>query len=88
MNSAVRGKSARDAVDDVGDVRRAAADEDRHPGRRRERARRAAQVADERPALVAVRAVRRVDVNAVRSPFVVAARAVATNRSRGPFGSP
>ena len=28
-----------------------------------------------------------VSVNAVRSPLVVAARAVATNRSRGPFGS-
>src|SRR6185295_18567396 len=28
-----------------------------------------------------------VTVNAVRSPLVVAARAVATNRSRGPFGS-
>ena len=38
MNSAVRGKSARDPVDDVGDVGRAAADQDRHPGRWRERA--------------------------------------------------
>ena len=48
MNSAVRGKSAADPIDDVGDVRGAAADEDRHPGRRRERAAGVAQVA--RPA--------------------------------------
>ena len=42
MNSAVRGKSARDPVDDVGDVGGAATDQDGHPGRRRERAARAA----------------------------------------------
>ncbi len=38
MNRAVRGKSARDPVDDVGHVGRAAADQDGHPGRRRQRA--------------------------------------------------
>ena len=38
MNSAVRGKSAPDPVDDVRDIGRPAADEDRHAGRRGERA--------------------------------------------------
>ena len=50
-----------DPVDDVGDVRRAAPDEDRHPGRRRERPAGRAQGRDQRLALVAVRAVRRVE---------------------------
>ena len=61
MNRAVRGKSAPHPVDDVGDVRGAASDQDRHAGRRRERAAGRAQGRDQRLALVAVRAVRRVE---------------------------
>ncbi len=48
-------------VDDVGDVRGAAPDEDRHAGRRRERAAGRAQGRDQRLALVAVRPVGRVE---------------------------
>ena len=77
MNRAVRGKSARDPVDDVGHVGRAAADEDGRPGRRRERAARVAQVATSARPSSRLGPYGVVSVNAVRSPWVVAARAVA-----------
>ena len=61
MNRARAREVGPDPVDDVGDVRRATPDEDRHPGRRRERPAGRAQGRDQRLAFVAVRAVGRVE---------------------------
>ena len=61
MNRAVRGKSAATRVDDVGDVRRAAADQHGRPAGRRSGPVGVAQVGHEGAALVTVRAVRRVE---------------------------